>query len=87
MATEIGVLRLIVGVKKWEHRRNEEIRQGLLVELTEELVEKQVLRLCGHMQRMEDTRYPVRAYRRYPRSRRPEGRQRRQKDGTTGDVE
>ena len=86
-AAEMKVLRLIVGVSRWERRRSSEIREELEVEPILDLVERQQLKWYGHVRRMDGGRYPAIFYDWHPEGGRPVGRPRKRwRDGVSDAI-
>ena len=75
-AAEMRVLRLIMGTTRRDKIRNDVIREKLQVESVLNYVEKRQLIWYGHLQRMEDNRYPKKFYGWKPGGKRPVGRPR-----------
>ncbi|XP_071493217.1 uncharacterized protein [Diadema antillarum] len=73
-ATEMRVLRLIYGVTRRDRVRNETIRQALKVESVLTIIERNLLRWYGHVERMPDSRDVKRIHKWKPNKRRPIGR-------------
>ena len=76
-ATEMRVLRLIYGVTRRDRVRNEIIRQTLKVESLLTIIERNLLRWYGHVQRMPDSRDVKRIHKWKPNRKRPIGRPRK----------
>ncbi|XP_076038148.1 uncharacterized protein LOC143023499 [Oratosquilla oratoria] len=72
----MGALRLIKGVTRLDHVRNDAIRQELEVESIVEFVERAQLRWFGHVERMDQERTPRRRLYWTPTAKRPVGRPR-----------
>ena len=70
------VLRLIRRVTRLDKLRNTRIQEELGVTPILDIVEKNKLRWYGHVQRMEENRYPKKALNWTPHGRRPVGRPR-----------
>ncbi|XP_076047357.1 uncharacterized protein LOC143032623 [Oratosquilla oratoria] len=70
-------LRLIKGVTRFDHIRNDAIRQELEVESILEFVERAQLRWFGHVERMDQERTPKRWLYWTPTGKRPVGRPRK----------
>src|ERR1700755_1672748 len=86
-AAEMKVLRLIVGVSRWERRRSSEIREELEVEPILDLVERQQLKWYGHVRRMDGGRSPAIFYDWHPEGGRPVGRPRKRlRDGVSDAI-
>ncbi|XP_076029803.1 uncharacterized protein LOC143018329 [Oratosquilla oratoria] len=76
-AAEMREMRLIKGVTRFDHRRNDTIRQELAVESILEFVERAQLRWFGHVERMDQERTPKRWIYWTPTGKRPVGRPRK----------
>ena len=76
-ATEMRVLRLIYGVTRRDRVRNEVIRQTLKVESVLTIIERNLLRWYGHVERMPDSRDVKRIHKWKPNKKRPIGRPRK----------
>ena len=76
-AAEMRTLRLIKRVTRLDKQRNEDIRKSLKVESLLNNIEKNQLRWFGHVQRMDNSRYPKKYYNWKPSGKRPPGRPRK----------
>lgn len=76
-ASEMRVLRIILGVTRRDRMRNDEIRRELGVVGVLEFIQRGQLRWYGHVRRMNENRYPKRYLEWMPREKRPAGRPRR----------
>ena len=76
-ATEMRVLRLIYGVTRRDRVRNEVIRQTLKAESVLTIIERNLLRWYGHVERMPDSRDVKRIHKWKPNKKRPIGRPRK----------
>ena len=76
-ATEMKVLRLILGVTRLDRLRNTNIRGKLNVEPIVLVIEKNILRCFGYLMRMSTDRMPRRMSEWTPESRRPTVRPRK----------
>ena len=75
-AAEMRVLRLIKGVTRLDRLRNDDIRRELGIEGILETIERGQLRWYGHVNRMDNSRYPRQFLEWMPDGRRPVGRPR-----------
>lgn len=71
------ILRLIRGVTKRDRLRNDDIRREFGITSVLELIERNKLRWYGHIQRMDEEKYPKRILNHIPEGTRPVGRPRR----------